>query len=380
MKKYVFLAIILILSSFQFLSAQQNFSDTLSYEIVHNNIVLKVKVNGKDARFIYDTGGIPWIISSEAERLGITKNGYKSASDMNQKSAWQEKGIVESLEISPNCITQQMETVISGDMAMFKNAGLAGLINNDAFANVVVSILPREQKIVLTPYRPKGVNKADGIQATLLTNKAFVIPIKIGEKTTEVMFDTGFDRFIGLKNEIAKETNNNGIEIANNFYGITAIGVHGLPEPDHYFKLALPSLTVGKNIFTKGTSITHSGTRNIIGAELFKYGNVILDIPRQMFYFYPFDNQKMDLGGVIKTWNILVLPMTDYFGVGGVWGKIDNVKFGDTVTHINGKSLKDFPQDQFKIEKLMDEIKEDTSTLTLLKNGKPQVVTIRRVY
>ena len=72
--------------------------------------------------------------------------------------------------------------------------------------------------------------------------------------------------------------------------------------------------------------------------------------------------------------------MTDHFEIGGVWGETKDIKFGDTVTHINGKSLKNFPYNQYELEKLMDEIKEDTSTITLLKNGKQQVVNISKVY
>jgi C-terminal processing protease CtpA/Prc len=86
------------------------------------------------------------------------------------------------------------------------------------------------------------------------------------------------------------------------------------------------------------------------------------------------------LGGVVSTWDITVLPTADHFEIGGVWGDNQHIEFGDIVTHIDGKSLKDFPKDQYEIERLMEDIQGDTSTVTLLKNGKEQIVPIRRVY
>lgn len=381
MNRYTLLiGILLCFGTSQAVRAQQNFSDTLSYEIVHRNIVIKVKVNGEEARFIYDSGGIPWIIASEAERLGISTSGYQSAVDMNQMASWQQKGVIERMEISPNWTKNKLETVISGDIMMFKDAGLAGLLNNEVFSNVVVSILPREKKIVLTPYRPKGVDRADGIPVKVHTNKGFVIPVQIGGKTISAMFDTGFDRFIAIINEELKREDTTGFEIVNNFFGITAIGIHGLPEPDAYYKLRVPSLTIGDHVFIEGTSVTHGPGQNLIGAELLNYGNVILDIPRHVFYFYPFEDGEIHLGGVISTWDITILPTTDRFEIGGVWGDNQHIEFGDIVTHIDGKSLKDFPKDQYEIERLMEDIQGDTSTVTLLKNGKEQIVPIRRVY
>lgn len=378
MRKY-FLTVIALLSTLGNSYAQGGFSDTLSYEIVHHNIIIKVKVNGKDARFIYDSGGIPLITASEAERLGIKSTGFRTTSDMNYKSAWQQKGILEDLEISPHYNRKQMETAISGDIAMFKNAGLAGLLNNQVFGQVVVSILPKEKKIVLTPYRPRGVNKSDGIPVRVLPNGTFVLPIQLGNEKKEAMFDTGFAGFLGIDNGIVKTmTETAALKVVDSYYGIPAMGIFGLPEPDTYFKLRIPQFRLGTQSISNVSSITHENRSNILGIDLLEYGNVILDIPRQMFYFYPFEHGLVDFKGSTKNWNVKILPTENNFQIGGVWGKIPGIQFGDVVTGINGKSFRDFPKDQYKVENFMNEIVGDTTTITIKKDGVEKTFSINR--
>ncbi|MCZ4245128.1 hypothetical protein [Pedobacter punctiformis] len=382
MKLKTFIILVSIIAFFSIgVSAQDNFSDTIPYQIVHDKIVISLKINGKDAKVVYDSGGKPWIIQSEAQRLGIGISGQTGVSDMNVKTSWQNKGSIAELVISKHCKRINQETIIGPNNGSFKTLGVAGLINNEVFQDVVVTILSRENKLVITPYRPSWVKKTDGIQIKSLTNHAFMIPLQIGDRPATAMFDTGYGGLLVVGNAMLRSPDSISFKKINSLFGINGIGINGIPEPSNFYKVLIPSFRIGQKLFSNYGTVTHALDRCVIGIDLLKYGNVVLDIPRQVFYFYPFEPETVNFDGVPKTWNLSVLPVKkDHFQVSGIWGTLrKDVSVGDKVTGINGKSLTGIAPSQFEIEKMMDDIKSDQAYLTIEKNGKEIKVPMKQV-
>jgi hypothetical protein len=374
--------IIIIISGFSINSkAQENYADTIAYEIVHNKMVLSIKINGKDAKVIYDSGGKPWIVKSEADRFGIAISGQTTISDMNVKTSWQNKGNIAEIILSKNFKRINQDAIIGPNSGTFKTLGVAGLINNDVFRDAVVTILPKLQKIVLTTFRPTWVKKADGILIKSLNNHAFMIPIRIGDKSLEAMFDTGYEGLLVVGNTTLLAPAGATLKKVNTLFGINGVGINGLPDASQYYKLLVPNFTIGKKSFNNYGTITHALDKSVIGIDLLKYGNVVMDIPRQVFYFYPFDLAHVNFDGAPKTWNLSVLPVKkDHFQISGVWGNLrKDVAVGDKVIGINGKSLTGIAPSQFEINKIIDAIQTDRAYLTIEKNGKQLKIPIEKI-
>jgi len=360
--------------------AQINFSDTISYEIVKEKMIIAVKVNGLDTRFIYDSGGRPWIMKSEAERLGIVSSGYTTVSDLNNKNALQHSGDIKEIQLSKNFIKKNVITVISGDYNYFKGLGVAGLLNNEYFSDVAVTILPREKKMVLSPFKPAWVNRADGIPVTVLPNYGFMLPLQMENRTIVALFDTGMSGLLNISNQQIKTIDTGLIAKTNSLYGIGGIGINGLPDNNTFYKVVIKKFKLGNKVFEQVGGTTQAMNSNIMGIDLLQYGNVVLDIPRQKFYFYPFEQKPSNLGGAAQTWNVNIIGFKDHFEISGLWSSpASKIALGDRVININGTSLKDFPKDDYEIERVMREIKGNKAYIIIEKNGKQVKMPIEKV-
>ena len=105
----------------------------------------------------------------------------------------------------------------------------------------------------------------------------------------------------------------------------------------------------------------------------------MIDYMRDRFYFFPYDQDVVDMGGAPKTWNVSVLPANDRFEVTGIWKSLEGqVEFGDQVININGTDLKNFPLSQPEVDKVFDAIEGDEAYIIVLKGGKEKTVKIRK--
>jgi hypothetical protein len=361
-------------------SAQANLSDTIPYEIVREKMVITVKVNGLDARFIYDSGGRPWIMKSEADRLGIVPTGYTAVSDLNNKSNLQSSGNIKAIQLSKNYYCKNIVTVISGDFNYFKTLNVAGLLSNEFFSDLVVAILPLQKKLVLTRFRPSWAKREDGITVRLLPNCAFLVPLQLGGKTIEALFDTGMGHLFNISNQELKFADTSLISKVNSLYGVGGIGINGVPAYDTYYKIEIKNIKLGRKTFEQVGGMTQAMNNSIIGVDLLQYGNVILDIPRQTFYFYPFDNKPSVLDGAKETWNVAVFPVKDHFEISGIWGaNPSKIAVGEKVININGRSLEGFPNDQEEIDQLMNKIQGNSAYLIVEKNKQLLKIEIEKV-
>lgn len=106
----------------------------------------------------------------------------------------------------------------------------------------------------------------------------------------------------------------------------------------------------------------------IIGVDLLQYGKVIIDYMRRRFYFLPFEEGKIDMGGAPALWNVSILPRNERFEITTIWDSMkDTVAFGDEVININGTSLKDCPMSQMAVEEIMNAIPGDTGYIIIKK-------------
>lgn len=359
-------------------------SDTIPFEIVSSKIVISVEVNGKPTRYIVDTGGRNLITSDSIESRGVRLTGQEMTSDVNSKGRAMYKGVMPNLKIGKVINLKNVNTLVMPPQRYFRELGVVGALGGEAFSKVCVSIHSREKYIILTyPYRPKGISRKDGITMQMGNNFHSVIPVKIGNVTLNTLFDTGMHSFLHLNNpdyETLKNANECTTEAKGS--GLWHVGVGGVSSmPDKSAdKVSVNELIVHNKKFTHVGTLTQERNYSIIGLDLIKYGNVMLDYPRGLFYFFPFDNEAIDLSGVTKLWNVKILPIENHFEVTGIIGEID-VKQGEYVWNINGTELtEDTPLSEEYITNLINSVDTDTGYILVGKTAaKTRKVEIRKI-
>ena len=150
-------------------------------------------------------------------------------------------------------------------------------------------------------------------------------------------------------------------------------------KPVDIKKVSVPSINIMGKEFTNVGSTTTVMNGTIIGVDLLKYGKVIIDYMRRRFYFLPFEEGKIDMGGAPALWNVSILPRNERFEITTIWDSMkDTVAFGDEVININGTSLKDCPMNQMAVEEIMNAIPGDTGYIIIKKDNQEKRIEIRK--
>lgn len=354
--------------------------DTIPYEFIHDKIIIPVTVNGVSVKYIVDTGGKTGTVRQFAVDMGGKTAGNTMVSDLNRQSLSYETGILENVRLSANYQLSQLETMIFPSNGFFTTLGVAGILGADAFAQSVVTFDAREKIMVIDyPYRPLGLKITEGLEFVDNPSNHSIIRLNFGGEEIPALFDTGASGFLLLSTTDYISLRSKGIVgEESRGYGINGIGIGGLSQSVEFYKTALPRLEVLGKHFTGIGSITIP-SRTIIGVDLLKYGKVIIDYMRKRFYFFPYDEEIVDLGGRPATWNVGILPVKDHFEVTTVWESIKNaVQTGDHVVNINGNDLKDVPLSEFAINDIMDAIEGEQAYILIRRGEDVKRIEIRK--
>lgn len=375
--KYIKIIRLLIIFCFVILAGKTNaqssvrISDTIPYEIKGGKIILSIRIEDKPTKFIFDTGGVNLITSDSAKYHDVKVLGKEVVADVNSRNSSFYKGALSNVNLSKHIKMSSMETLITPPQGYFRDLGVAGALGGEAFANVCVTFFPKEQFLVLThPYRPAGISRKEGLKMNMGNTSKSIFPLQIAGVELPTLFDTGMSDFLHLNTEdyvMLKDLTD--IKVVAEGEGLWHVGIHGVKdiETEKVEKIILPSFRVANKTFTNVGVLTQNAPLSIIGLDLLKYGQVILDYPRGLFYFYPFEEKEQSLAGKYKIWNVNILPIKDHFEVTAIIGNVD-CEMGEWVWNINGTDLSEFPMDQGKIIDLMDQIETEEAYMLVGKD------------
>lgn len=331
-------------------------TDTVSYELVHGKMIVRATVNGRSGRFIMDTGGRNLLTSDSVEHYGVKILASESVGDVNGAGASMLKGVVPSLSVGPRIALENAPFLVTAPNNFFSKLGVAGLLGGEAFANACVIIDSRSRQLVITyPYRPKGVSRNDGLRMRMGQNFHSIVGIDIGGRTIDALFDTGAEDFLSLSDADFRALDDSGVRVVargHGFYNVGIAGVGGV-KGDSVYKLTIPFVKVGGKDFANVGALTINRSHTLLGLQLTEYGRVMVDYPRGLFFFFPFDDGATDISVQTMAWNVKILPIGKQFEVTATVGEID-LRAGERVWSINGVSLDDAPLDEGYIDELMN--------------------------
>lgn len=351
----------------------ESYTDTIPYEIKRGKIILTLNIDDKPARFLFDTGGRNLIVyDSLSIYPSISLTGQNEGiADFNGISSSLPKAIAKEVGIGKRSI-KNAPFIVSPNNNSFKAAlGISGLISGELFKDFSVKINSRKKVITLSyPFRPKGMSRKDGIRINMDSNFRPIIPLTIGSSTINALFDTGAVGFLLLSEKDCNTLNDAGsLQIDAKGKGIISIGQGGMKNavPSPILKYNIKEVAIKDKKFIEVGGLTIPGYLSIIGYDLLSYGEILIDYPRNLFYFLPYEKEPINKKETTKEWNVKILPVGYDFEITAVIGNVD-VEIGEKVWEINGLSTKNFKPDELELIETMEKINKEEIILLVGKN------------
>lgn len=337
---------------------ENNFADTISIDFIDDRVIMPVSINNQIYRFMFDTGVTGGIMKPELLPEGSSIIGQDTLFDthnaIKDKKLYSLTGLtIGKLHFPANPVIIESFNQILG----LNCAQIDGIIGGTIFQHLKIKIDTRHKQLILTD-RENWYNtgKANSLPILLDRNCPF-IDIYLGEVNEKyVMFDTGDNGFYTLSNEVfeqikgidqdkyREETGSILSEVIDTTEGKSTIGLFGQMESMSISQVKFPVLKLNDVSFTNVHTTTSPTTSSHIGAQLLRYGEVVLDYPEKRFIFLPYENKtSIDMEGDDKHASIgmenghivisLIREYTDEYKQG--------IRRGDWIKEINQIPLND---------------------------------------
>lgn len=270
---------------------QQNFLETIPFHFIANRIIIQATIEGKEGRFLLDTG-TPTILSKKFyQQLDLPEAGYINVRDATNQVQQQPYTFIPKMALGQAEFSNTTALVIDFEQTPIVEEELEidGMIGSNLFRNIAVQLDLEKQQLVLTDKIERlklGANKA--LKMKLDNSNRPYLTLKIEGKKDKVLFDTGFPDVYVMTAFFYKKyeqlwqpyiiSKDNSLFTYEGIYGNEAT-LENLPL------LRLPSIQIGDKKVEKVVVSPSYFKEALLGTELLKYGKVTLDFVKKRFYF-----------------------------------------------------------------------------------------------
>lgn len=327
----------------------KNYSVTIPYKDIRGLVIVEGIINGKTYNFMLDTGALTAISPRLYKELNLpseTNLDVDDSSDIRENMK-----VVTMPAIQLNGLAfNDIPAVVANDSPLFECLGIDGFLGSNLMRNSVVKFSYKTKTVTFTDKsKTLGINKKQAVglfKDKMQSNPHLWIDLNNGDiKGREVLlFDTGMTGFyeVSLNSYDTVFKKINIFNILNEAKGATSIGINGVAESNRQYRLLLPRLNFAGGVFNNIMVNTTNDNRSRIGAELLKYGDVIIDYPSAKLYFEAYTSGETDLSE--KYWPVQPVIKDGKFVIGIVWDSALNnqIKEGDEILkfgEINYESL-----------------------------------------
>ena len=327
-----------------FTFSQHNFCDTIPIEFDNDQIYIPVMMNGEEHLFNLDTGSSQGTVYEGAHIGSWTELGNVVSRDANNR-----QDTVKVISLPPF----KMGNLTVGDYvaSVFPRPTVKGkydvIIGFDLFNKGLCAKIDVEHKImILTDIRDFfSGEQGFAVKYKLKWFVPYVLISPFIRHVDETLFDLG-SRPLYVMNkenfdEHAYKSNNVGSQVEGIAKGNMNIGNLGTEKQDEVAFLHLDRLKWGDFSFNDVHATTTSGSSRI-GAQMLKYGSVIIDAFRKQIVFQPYsgaDSVEVDN----KQFGVAFVPKDGMAAVGLVFQKseayINGMRQGDIILKINGQQI-----------------------------------------
>lgn len=323
----------------------KNFNETISFEFIHNKIIIPVEIQGKTYRFFIDTGA-PNMISEEVfKTLKTPIVDSLAISDIHKNKEVLKIVTLPELNIGTlHFVSTEALVFDFKSNTMLNCYGADGIVGSNALRHLIFQMNIKNHTILFTDNKKSlDLKNANSIKMDLIgAQSAPAIWLKIANEknsvSEQVIIDTGFNQFydISLKNYEIFEPDHI-FEVLASGKGNNSLGLFEYTNthtPVHK-KLLTPAIYIGKSKFINYTTTTQNDNNSKIGAEIINHGITTIDFLNKRFYFKSFTNDELDLTSAITKFSPTII--NGKIAVGFVWDNAlkEDIKPGDLIIRIN---------------------------------------------
>lgn len=273
---------------------QKGYFTEIDYENVRGKIIVNGSINGKNYRFIVDTGAPNIITKALFTALNPTVLSKIPIKDSNGKM--DSLTVVQLNKIAlGNVVFDEIPALVANDSFIFDCYKVDGFIGSNMLRNSIIQFSSKDSKLILTDQLEKLAltkkHSSDLFLTETQSSPYFKIKVKGQNKgTIELLFDSGMEGLydLALKHYAILEKKNIFTVLAKS-KGRKSIGFHGSGDETDQYQLRLPELNINGAILKNLSVYTTASENSRIGSDLLKYGFVTIDYKNKKIYFEPFE-------------------------------------------------------------------------------------------
>ncbi len=349
------------------ISAQENVS-VIPYEMVVGKMIVKLKINGEEERFIFDTGASKTSLESAyIKEHGLVAKDSTLIKDINSIEQFYATYIIENLTTLDDVFNFSNTVALKmPSPSMFSCFDIVGIVGSDILQKFICTIDTKEKTITLTD--SKAVPK-ESMRYAHNFIKDGVVPtftMQINGQFVNVLYDTGASSFISIKKSDAEILlRQKLINVLNVGYGTLAVGVSGVQQVDTTFRVQLPNVRIGPIKIKQAISETSSVPYTLVGTKLMEYVRTVIDYQRRRIYITPYSDEPIEQ--IVKYPNFGITVKNGNLAIGHIWEEYsDVIQPDDIITHVNGEPTGTYD--------MCDIVKG----IEIVRGSEPKTLTVKR--
>lgn len=293
MKKITYLIILLIVSSCAVNKAekylkegktvQQNFKETIPFEIKKGLIILKAKINNKSYNFILDTGASNFISKELATELNVKVIGSESIGDIYGDEQKTDYTRIDNIQIGNLDFSETIAAISDfNSLPTWASLNIDGLIGSNLMQHAIWDFDFKKKQITITDNEEKL-----NLPEEIIENKLFIgyagipsIATKInGKKVWNFTVDFGFNGGISIPFvEFEKQTEKGKISDYKKSKNQGVTGIYGKQNKiREYYIGTINEIEFGNSILKKEKVYSEQYLEHLFGLEFFRNYRVIIN-------------------------------------------------------------------------------------------------------
>lgn len=298
-----------------------NYKDTVEVEVVRNKVILPLRVNGENKRFLFDTGALTVVSRSLYREMDYPLVGRDHFYDVHGNRETSKVVRTGEMKLGNVVFRHVPALVYDLNKLPWKCFQVDGIIGSNMLRRSVVRVDLRDSVLILSDDAGE-LNMASDRTVRMQLDKqgAPYVPIRLGSQPEQFfLFDSGREGLINVEKEYFSSMEQDiEYQVEKTGRGSGEMGMIGTGEQEQVYQIAMDSLFLsGHSLHQPVIKVTSSASS--VGQELFRYGSITMDFKRQRFLMEPYNDslvyqrsQNMGLGfsPVIER---------DTFRVGLVW-------------------------------------------------------------
>ena len=311
------------------------------YGMDNGKMIVQASINGVEGRFLLDTGAPCSVTHSFAQRAGIQGGQATQVYDSNGNIA--QTRIVNLPHLRVGGFTfMQLQAMVLQEGNMVEQFGIDGIVGYNLMRQGIAKFDGRAHKFILTTDTTGlGIDLMCGI---LMVPDPYstMVPIRVGNVTDTVMFDTGALDFYEMANKVYTrvQADTTHFRCLAKGSGILSMGAAGLEAQSLKYRVLIPDCHIGNTPFANVTTITTDALESRIGSNILLHGDVIVDYAQKLFYYQPHATGTAPVDVYQPEWDVVVTVMGDHLAAGMVWSNAKgDIHSGDRIVAIGDQRI-----------------------------------------